>query len=54
MALLTEEQKAAFWRDGFVAVHNVLTADEVISQPREAYTRTLLAAVPEIVEGAAR
>jgi peptide/nickel transport system ATP-binding protein len=27
-------------------------AEEVISQPREAYTRTLLAAVPEIVEGA--
>src|SRR6185312_10494568 len=29
-------------------------AEQVISQPREAYTRTLLAAVPEIVEGAAR
>ena len=29
-------------------------AEQVISQPREAYTRALLAAVPEIVEGAAR
>ncbi len=28
-------------------------AEQVISQPREAYTRTLRAAVPEIVEGAA-
>jgi ectoine hydroxylase-related dioxygenase (phytanoyl-CoA dioxygenase family) len=26
---LTEEQKATFWRDGFLAVHDVLTADEV-------------------------
>jgi peptide/nickel transport system ATP-binding protein len=28
-------------------------AEQVIAEPREAYTRTLLAAVPEIVEGAA-
>jgi ectoine hydroxylase-related dioxygenase (phytanoyl-CoA dioxygenase family) len=28
---LTEEQVQAFWRDGFVAVHNVLTADEVVA-----------------------
>lgn len=26
---LTEEQKTAFWRDGFLPVHDVLTADEV-------------------------
>jgi ABC-type dipeptide/oligopeptide/nickel transport system ATPase component len=28
-------------------------AEQVVSAPRENYTRTLLAAVPEIVEGAA-
>jgi peptide/nickel transport system ATP-binding protein len=27
-------------------------AEQVIAEPREPYTRTLLAAVPEIVEGA--
>lgn len=27
--ILTEEQKAAFWRDGFLPVHDVLSADEV-------------------------
>lgn len=26
---LTDEQKETFWRDGFIAVHNVLSADEV-------------------------
>ncbi len=32
--MLTEEQKAAFWRDGFLPVHDVLTAEEVAALKR--------------------
>lgn len=58
---LTEEQKTAFWRDGFLPVHNVLTAEEVaaLQQRTDAiilgevpFPQEYLTIEPELANGA--
>lgn len=60
---LTEEQKAAFWRDGFLPVHDVLTSDEVAALRKRTeeiirgevpFPDEYLQIEPEVLKGAAK